>query len=119
MTDALSWLWWVITTVAGFIWTLVWFLVGGWVSTLLQIGLLVAVIYYFKYGWRQAPAEVWRRSAGFGRFFWSWIRAREGPQGVSSSETVRIIRAKEFGDINVSTLLSILMLGGLLAVSNL
>jgi hypothetical protein len=41
--------------VVGLIWSLVWFLVSGWVSTLLQIAVLIAVIYWLKYGWQRAP----------------------------------------------------------------
>jgi hypothetical protein len=121
MAEALAWLWWTVATVAGFVRTVVWFLIGGWVSTLLQIALLIAVIYYFKYGWQRAPGEIWRRAGGFGRFFWNWIRAREAPTSSDgpAREVVRIVRAKEFGDINVSTLLSLLVLVGLLFVSSL
>jgi len=117
--DVLSWLWLTVTTVAGILWSLVWFLIGGWVSTLLQITLLIAVIYYLKYGWRKAPFEIWRRTSAFARFFWSWIRAREAPAAASTAtrEVVRVVRTKEFGDLNISTLLSLLMLAGLLLVA--
>lgn len=116
--DVLSWLWLAVTTVAGVVWSLAWFLVGGWVSTLLQIALLIGAIYYFKYGWRRAPVEIWRRTSAFGRFFWSWIRAREAPAAdAPAREVIRYVRAKEFGDLNVSTLLSLLMIFGLLLAS--
>ena len=91
-----------------------WCLISGWVSTLLQIALLIAIIYFFKYGWQRAPAEIWRRTRSFGRFFWSWLRAREQRSSdVEVREVVHVVRAKEFGDINISTLLSLLMLFGL------
>lgn len=119
--DTVVWLAWALMTLLGFLWSLVWFLISGWVSTLLQIALLIAAIYLFKYGWQRAPAELWRRTRPFGRFFWNWIRAREAQAGagVEVREVVRVVRAKEFGDINVSTLLSLLMLFGLALVARL
>lgn len=111
--DILLWLWWAFATVAGWAWSLVWFLIGGWVSTLLQVALLVAVIYFLKYGWQRAPAELWRRTRAFGGFFWSWLRAREPSAAPGQArEIVRVVTAKEFGDINLSTLLSLAMLCG-------
>lgn len=110
--DILTWLGWALAALLGVLWSLVWFLIAGWVSTLLQITLLIAIIYFFKYGWQRAPSEIWRRTRSFGRFFWSWLRARE-PHATSNAqahEVVRVVRAKEFGDINISTLLSLLML---------
>ena len=117
--DILLWLWWALATAFGFIWAVVWFLISGWVSTLLQIALLVMVIYFLKYGWQRAPAEIWRRSRTFGGFFWNWMRARE-PQsaaGADVREIVRVVRAKEFGDINLSTLLSLLVVLGCFVVA--
>ena len=32
------------------------------------IGFLVGVIYFSKYGWQRAPAEIWRRSRSFASF---------------------------------------------------
>ena len=113
--DILVWLWWIFVAIAGFALKLFWFLISGWVSTLLQIAVLVIAIYFLKYGWQRAPVELWRRTRVFGGFFLSWVRAREGGVTASSpAETVRVIRHKEFGDINISTLLSLLMLFGLL-----
>jgi hypothetical protein len=102
------------------LWTLVWFLIGGWVSTLLQIGLLIGIIYYFKYGWQRAPTEIWHRAQAFVRFFWNWLRARE-PQRPVPEPGRQIIRiaTKEFGDINVSTLLSLAVLAGAALLSQL
>jgi hypothetical protein len=123
--DVLAWLWWVTTKVLGIAWSLVWFLVGGWVSTLAQILVIVAVIFLYKYGWQRAPVEIWSRGVGFGRFVWAWVRqrdagvgARERPERVR--EVVRVVRAKELGDVNLSTLLSLIMLGsGVLLMTGL
>ena len=119
--EIIAWLGSAILAVLGLLWWLVWFLISGWVSTLLQITLLIATIYFFKYGWQRAPAEILRRTRSFGRFFWSWLRARE-PQtsrDLHVREIVRVVRTKEFGDINISTLLSLLMLIGLALVPKL
>ena len=112
---------WLLTSLAyvlGLIWSLVWFLISGWVSTLLQIAVLIAVIYWLKYGWQRAPYEVWKRTRSFGRFFWSWIRGRD-PEPRAHDEVVRLVRLREFGDVNISTLLSLAVLGGLLLVAPL
>lgn len=119
--EIVAWLGWAVVVVLGVLWSLVWFLISGWVSTLLQIAFLIATIYLLKYGWQRAPAEIWRRTRSFGRFFWSWLRAREPQTGsdVQVREIVRVARAKEFGDITVSTLFSLLMLIGLALLPNL
>jgi hypothetical protein len=117
--EILSWLWWLIVSVLGLAWTVVWFLISGWVSTLLQIAILVIVIYSLKYGWQRAPHEIWKRSSSFGRFFWNWVRARDPGAGQPATETrevVKIVRARDFGDINASTLLSVLMMSGLVVL---
>ena len=82
----------------------------------MQITLLIAVIYYLKYGWQRAPSEIWKRTRSFGGFFWGWLRARDvqPSQPTQIREVVRIVRAKEFGDINLSTLLSLLMVADLM-----
>src|SRR5262245_28346766 len=118
--DALGWLWWLATMLAGFVWSVVWLLVGGWVSTALQVTLLIGVIFYLKYGWRRAPAELWWRVRRLSRLFWSWLRGREiAPGEPKIREVVRVVRGKEFGDINVSTLLSLLMLVELVLLARL
>jgi hypothetical protein len=116
--DILSWLWWMLSTVVGAVLGLLWFLVSGWVSALLQIAFLVILVYFLKYGWQRAPAEIWRRTRSFAGFFLGWIRARE-TSPVSQEDVVRLVKSKEFGDINISTLLSLMMLAGLLLVSRL
>ena len=75
--DILAWLWWVASTLVTGMLSLIWFLISGWVSTLLQIAVLVIVIYFLKYGWQRAPAEIWKRTRTFADFFVRWIRARE------------------------------------------
>jgi hypothetical protein len=117
--DVLAWLWWIIVVLMSAALELLWFLISGWVSTLLQIAVLVIAIYFLKYGWQRAPMELWRRTRAFAGFFWNWLRAREAAVAASPAEAVRVIRHKEFGDINISTLLSLLVLFGLLAASRL
>jgi hypothetical protein len=116
--DILAWLWWLISTVFGAAFAVLWFLVSGWVSALLQIALLLTFIYFLKYGWQRAPVEIWRRTRSFARFFLGWIRARE-PSPVAQEGPVRVVKSKEFGDINISTLLSLMTLVGLLLASHL
>jgi hypothetical protein len=113
--DIIVWIAWALFSVLGLAWTLVWFLISGWVSAVLQIAVLIAAIFFLKYGWQRAPVELWKRTRSFAVFAWGWIRAREpqaGPREVVR-ERVRIVRVKEFGDVNVSTLLSLLMVAGL------
>ena len=118
--EVMAWIWWVIATGLGAAWTIVWFLIGGWVSTLLQIVILVAIVYYLKYGWQRAPAEIWRRTRSFGGFFWNWLRAEPTvPNAAQVREVVRIVRVKEIGDINASTLLSLLAAMGLCLLTTL
>lgn len=119
--DILSWLWWVISSSLLLIWQLIWFLISGWVSTLLQILLLVAVIFFLKYGWQRAPIEIWNRGSAFAKFVWSWIRTRE-PQMSTPTKTiekVRVVHVKNAGDVNVSTLLTISMLAGLVFLAQM
>jgi len=119
--DIVAWLGWAILAILGAFWSIVWFLISGWVSTLLQIALLVAAIYFLKYGWQRAPAEIWRRANLVAHFFWGWVRAREPhtSRGIEVREVVRVVNTKEFGDINVSTLLSLLTLVGLAFLTTL
>ncbi|MGD9670414.1 MAG: hypothetical protein AB7U75_15460 [Hyphomicrobiaceae bacterium] len=105
------------------IWSLVWLLIGGWVSTALQIIVLVLAYYTYRYGWRRAPLEAWRGIRAIGRWGWNWLRGVEAMSGgaererVREVEVVREIRVKEFGDVNLSSLMNVSMLAGLLLVA--
>ena len=127
--DIVNWLVWALLglvgllwSLIGLVWTVVWFLISGWVSTLLQITVLVATVFFLKYGWQRAPVELWKRTRAFALFAWGWLRARE-PLAAGSREvvreTVRVVHVKEPGDVNVSTLLSLLMVGGLALIATL
>lgn len=119
--EVLGWIGSALLSIAGIALSLIWFLIGGWVSTLLQITVLIFAIYGFKYGWRRAPFEIWRRTQGFLRFFWNWIRARDpdAPPDVEIREVIREVRVRELGDINLSTAMSLAMLVGLAAMARL
>lgn len=127
--DIVNWLWWALLgllgllwSLLGLVWTVVWFLISGWVSTLLQIAVLVATVFFLKYGWQRAPVELLKRTRAFALFAWGWVRAREPQAGASREvvrETVRVVHVKEVGDVNISTLLSLLMVGGLALVATL
>jgi hypothetical protein len=117
--ETLGWIASWLLYLVGVILSLVWFLISGWVSTLLQITVLIFAIYGFKYGWRRAPFEIWRKTQGFLRFFWNWIRARDpdAPPAVEVREVIREIRVREVGDINLSTAMSVTVLAGLIAMA--
>ena len=122
--DILSWLWWGIAKILGLAWSFVWFLLGGWVSTLVQLAILVGVVFALKYGWRQAPQEMWSRVRPLGRFAWAWARTREAtlPAGqplAEVREVVRTVRVKHPGDVSASTLLTVLALLGMLVAGAL
>lgn len=116
--EILAWLWWLLVSVLGVVWTVVWFLISGWVSTLLQIAILVIVIYSLKYGWQRAPHEIWKKTAAFGRFFWNWVRAREpgNERPAAVREVVKVVPGRDFGDVNASTLLNLVMVSGLIVL---
>jgi len=113
--ETLGWVASGLLSIAGLVLSFVWFLISGWVSTLLQITVVIFAIYGIKYGWRRAPFEIWRRTQGFLRFFWNWIRARDpDPQPrVEVREVIREVRVREVGDVNLSTAMSLAMLAGL------
>jgi hypothetical protein len=119
-----AWVLWALLGLLGILWAVVWFLISGWVSTLLQITLLIVAVFFLKYGWQRAPAELWRRARSVGGFAWTWVRAGDpGKAGAAPAvrirEVVRLVRVKEFGDVNISTLLSLLALAGLMVLAGL
>lgn len=114
--DVLSWLWWVVSTALSLAWTIIWFLLGGWVSTFAQLAVVLLIVFGMKYGWRQAPFELWSKISSFGRFAWAWIRAKDPGQvqvRTEVREVVRTVRVKELGDVNLSSLLSVLLFAGM------
>jgi len=42
--ETLTWLAWVLLTVLGAVWAVIWLLIAGWVSTLLQLALLIPAL---------------------------------------------------------------------------
>lgn len=122
--DIVVWIAWALFSVLGLVWWIVWFLISGWVSTLLQIAVLIATVFFLKYGWQRAPLELWKRTRSLALFAWGWVRAREPQAGAAAprearTTAVRVVHVKEPGDINVSTLLSLLMVAGLALVAAL
>ena len=110
---------WILST----LWSLIWLLIGGWVSTVLQIIVLVLAYYAYRYGWRRAPLEAWRGVRAITRWGWNWLRGVEAMAGVPERErvreveVVREIRVKDFGDVNLSSLMNVSMLAGLLVLA--
>jgi len=127
--EVIGWLWWLIASFFGLVWSAAWFLLGGWVSTLAQIAVIVLVVFGYKYGWRRAPVELMARVGSFGRFAWNWMRSGDGARPASSigrsasSASVpwsrRSVSRRQPGDvrINVSTCMTLLMLAGLWLVA--
>jgi len=116
--EIVSWIGWLLAAIAGWLWSIAWLLVGGWVSTLLQILVIVFLVFAFKYGWRRAPLEMGLRVRPLAGWLWRWATAREPRAGSAydparSVPDVRVIRAKVPGDVNLSSLLNVLMLAGL------
>lgn len=119
METLLSVLLWILST----LWSLIWLLIGGWVSTALQIIVLVLGYFAYRYGWRRAPLEAWRGLRAVSRWGWNWLRGVEAMAGgaererIREIEVVREIRVKEFGDVNLSSLMNVSMLLGLMALT--
>ncbi len=121
METLLGVLWWLLSA----LWGLIWLLIGGWVSTALQIIVLILAYYAYRYGWRRAPMEAWRGVRAISRWGWNWLRGVEAMAGgaerqgerVREVEVVREIRVKEFGDVNLSSLMNVSMLVGLMLVA--
>ena len=119
METVLGILWWVLST----LWGIVWLLIGGWVSAALQIVVLVLAVFAYRYGWREAPYRAWRGARAIFRWGWTWLRGAEAMAGIEAGErvrevqVVREIRVKEFGDVNLSSLMNVTMLAGLMLVA--
>jgi hypothetical protein len=113
--EIVSWIGWLLAALAGWIWSIAWLLVGGWVSTLLQILVIVFLVFAFKYGWRRAPLEMALRVRPVAGWLRRWVSLRERPgfETARGTREVRIIRVKAPGDVNLSSLLNMLMLTGL------
>lgn len=116
--EFVSWIVWLLAALAGWMWSIAWLLLGGWVSTLLQILVIVFIVFGFKYGWRRAPLEIALRVRPLAGWLWRWATSREPRSGraddtASGVREVRIIRVKAPGDVNLSTLLNVMMLVGL------
>lgn len=121
--EILGWLWWLIASVLGFVWSLLWFLIGGWVSTLAQILVVAGLVFVYKFGWRRAPMELLTRSKGLFRWVWAWIRKREVPPPTvtrtQTREVVRVVRRRRPGDVNLSSLMNVAMLAGLALLASI
>ena len=121
METFLGAVWWIVST----LWSIVWLLIGGWVSAALQIVVLVLAVFAYRYGWREAPYRAWRGTKAVGRWAWAWLRGAEamanasGEQRIREIEVIRTIRAKDFGDVNLSSLMNVAMLLGLALLANL
>ncbi len=116
--EIVSWIVWLLAALAGWMWSIAWLLLGGWVSTLAQILVIVFVVFAFKYGWRRAPLEIALRAKPVASWLWRWAASREPRQAGAYDAArgvpeVRFIRVKAPGDVNLSTLLNVLTLAGL------
>ena len=124
METFLGAVWWIVAT----LWSVVWLLIGGWVSAALQIIVLVLAVFAYRYGWREAPYRAWRGAKAVGRWAWAWVRGAEamaaaneggGATRVREVEVIRTIRAKDFGDVNLSSLMNVAMLLGLALLASI
>jgi len=115
--EVLGWIAWALGWVLSLVWSLVWLLLGGWVSTIAQVLAVLAGIAVWRYGWQRAPAEMTRQIAQFVRFVRGWIGNRsDAPVARTSTDTERrpiAIRYKDVGDVNLSTLMTLVMVIGL------
>ncbi|MFN3869687.1 MAG: hypothetical protein ACK4MF_11565 [Hyphomicrobiaceae bacterium] len=115
---------WIVST----LWSVIWLLIGGWVSAALQIIVVVLAIFAYRYGWREAPYRAWRGARAVGRWAWAWLRGAEamaaandggGAARVREVEVIRTIRVRNFGDVNLSSLMNAAMMLGLALLTNL
>jgi hypothetical protein len=115
--EIVSWIVWFLAALAGWVWSIAWLLLGGWVSTLAQILVIVFIVFAFKYGWRRAPLEIAQRTRPVAGWAWRWATSRESRSWrdddvVRGPAEVRVIRVKAPGDVNLSSLLNVVMLAG-------
>jgi hypothetical protein len=133
MMDFLGWIGWLLWSLLALLWSLVWLLLGGWVSTALQILVVILAVYVYRYGWRRAPGEVVRQALAVGRFASGAMKATEALAQAETDRKREVSRAakrtvaskpltiRNRGDVtvNLSTLLSVAMLAGLWIISAL
>jgi hypothetical protein len=121
--DVLAWIWWLVSSFVGFTLALIWFLLGGWVVTLVQIGVVALLVMGWRYGWQRAPQELAMRVAWAGRWAWAMIRRRPRPARQPEETRLRrrraLARRRAPGDINLSTLLNLALLLGLWLLAQL
>lgn len=119
--EVIGWIAWLVGWLLSLVWSLVWLLLGGWVSTLAQVMAVLAGITIWRYGWRRAPAEMGRQIGQFVRFVRGWagapVAAGATERRREASERQQTIRYKEFGDINLSTLMTLVMVLALAALA--
>lgn len=115
--------WWLIKSALWLAWSLAWLLLGGWVSTLMQIAVVVLVVLAYKHGWRRAPAEALALTKPLLERIWAWMRRREpraaaisGGKGRPGRGTQRR-RQRQPGDVNLSTIMNLAVLLGLAALA--
>lgn len=117
--DIVGWIFWLVTATLGVAGSIVWFLLGGWVVTLVQLVVLVGAVFVYRYGWQRGPLEMIQKARGLAAFTWAWVRSGDVAARVRTAEAdrtalrVRTVRIKEWGDVNLSTLLSVTALAGL------
>ncbi len=136
MMDALSWVGWIIWSLLALLWSVVWLLLGGWISTLAQIIVVLMAIFVYRYGWRRAPTELARQARAVWRFASGAMRASEAMAEADAdrkrsaakiaAEPVDTRRRRPAGPrhvgdvtVNLSTGLTVSMLVGLLWLSTI
>jgi len=136
MMDVFSWLGWLLWSLLALLWSVVWLLLGGWISTLAQIVVVLMAIFVYRYGWRAAPAELARQTRAVWRFASGAMRAsdalseadadrkRVAARASSQSRSTNVGKPaspRHIGDvtINASTALTLAMFAALLWLSAL
>lgn len=122
MMDVLSWIGWLLWSLLALLWSVVWLLLGGWIATAAQIVVVLMAIFVYRYGWRRAPAELWRQARALWRFASGAMRATEALAEADADrkrsrirESAAALRAtlpRQRGDvtINLSTTMSITLM---------